>query len=87
MCVCVCSAHSNQSTTKSRAMSLVSRPTLFSTMTIVNKPAEGTAAAPTAASVAVILGWEGRVGGEGGRGVREGRERREGREGGNKSNK
>ena len=57
-------------------MSVVGRPTLLSTITMVNSPAEGTPAAPTAASMAVILTvWGGRE--------REGGERgREGREGG-----
>ena len=69
MCVRVCVAHSIQSTTSRRAMSDVGSPTLLSTITMVNSPAEGTAAAPTAARMAVILrkcvwGGGGEKGGE-----------------------
>ena len=45
-------------------MSDVGSPTLLSTITMVNSPAEGTAAAPTAARMAVILRkWGGGGGG------------------------
>eukprot|EP00108_Taenia_solium_P006307 TsM_000966200 transcript=TsM_000966200 gene=TsM_000966200 len=47
--------NSIQSTAKMRAMSLIGRPTEVSTITIVTRPALGTAAAPMAANVAVML--------------------------------
>ena len=40
-------------------MSVVGSPTLLNTITMVNSPAEGTPAAPTAARMAVILTGQG----------------------------
>ncbi len=51
-----CVPYINQSTAHSNATSLRGRLTACSTSNMVTKPAEGIAAAPTAAAIAVTLG-------------------------------